>query len=234
MKVRTLALAVVAGLLVVLPGCRVKDSGGNASNGKQLFIAKCGSCHVLQRAGSKGVTGPDLDAAFAQDRRDGIPSDSIRGLVHKQILYPARGGVMPGKLVTGDDAYDVATYVAEAASKTGKDTGPLAAIGGAAKKTNAVAKNGKVAIPADPTGQLAYLVANATAPAGALEIDSPNKSSTPHNIAVQGPGVDEKGPVIDNGAVSTIRLDLKPGLYTFYCSVDGHRQAGMIGKLTVK
>jgi plastocyanin len=235
MRRSSATLAVLAAMSLMLgAGCRVKDTAGNEANGKKLFVAKCGACHVLERAGTRGVTGPNLDAAFRQDRRDGIPSDTIRGVVHQQILYPQRGGVMPAKLVNGENAYDVASYVALAAAKPGKDTGALASIGGVTNQKKATAKGGKLAIPADPTGQLAYLVSTAIAPAGKLMIDSLNKSSTPHDIALEGPGVNDKGPVVANGKTSKITVDLKPGTYTFYCSVPGHRQAGMVGKLVVK
>jgi plastocyanin len=232
-RATTLA-ALAAALLVLVTGCRVKDSPGDSVNGKKLFVSKCGSCHVLKRAGTRGSVGPNLDAAFLQDRRDGIPSDTIRGLVHQQILYPQRGGAMPAKLVKGENAYDVASYVALAAAKSGKDSGPLASIGGAVKKKKATAKGGRLDIPADPNGQLAFLVSSATAPAGKLTIDSLNKSGTPHNIALQGSGVNTKGPVVSGGKRSTISVDVKSGSYTFYCSVPGHRQAGMVGKLSVK
>ena len=78
------------------------------------------------------------------------------------------------------------------------------------------------------------MFADAEAPAGQLEIDSPNESSVDHNIAVEGGGVNEVGPVVKNGGVSTINVDLQAGEYTFFCTVTGHRAAGMEGKLTVK
>ncbi len=56
----------------------------------------------------------------------------------------------------------------------------------------------------------------------------------PHNIAVEGNGVDEKGPVVQDGASSDLSLTLKAGKYTFYCSVPGHREGGMEGDLTVR
>jgi plastocyanin len=232
--IRAAATLCAAGLIITLPGCRVKDSQGDLANGKRLFVAKCGSCHILARAGSKGIQGPSLDAAFRQDRADGIPSDSIRGLVKTQILHPQRGGVMPSKLATGENAYDIASYVASAAAKRGPDPGLLAKIGVAAKKIVAKAAGGKLQIPTDPTGQLAYQVSSATASPGPLTIDSLNKSSTGHNISLTGPGVSKQGPVIANGKTSSITVNLKPGTYTFYCSVPGHRQAGMQGKLVVK
>jgi mono/diheme cytochrome c family protein len=118
-------LAAGASIVALLSGCEVKNTAGDAANGKKLFVQKCGSCHILRRAGTKGVTGPNLDEAFQQPRRDGFPSSSIRGLVNEQILYPNRTGVMPAKLFTGQDAHDVATYVATVAGQPGQDTGAL-------------------------------------------------------------------------------------------------------------
>jgi uncharacterized cupredoxin-like copper-binding protein len=60
-----------------------------------------------------------------------------------------------------------------------------------------------------------------------------NPSGLPHAIAVEGNGVDKDGQTVMKGGTSTITVTLKPGTYTFYCPVDGHRAAGMQGKLTV-
>ena len=78
------------------------------------------------------------------------------------------------------------------------------------------------------------MFANAEAPPGALEVDSPNESSTDHNIAVEGDGVNEAGEIVKNGGVSKVNVDLKAGKYQFFCTVTGHREAGMEGTLTVK
>jgi mono/diheme cytochrome c family protein len=224
-------IAAVIGLLIVLPGCQVKNSAGDAANGKRLFVQKCGSCHVLRRAGTQGVVGPNLDEAFQQDRRDGYPASSIRGVVREQILYPNRNGTMPGKLFEGQDATDVATYVAAVAGVPGKDTGTLANAVPTAQRKPAVAKGGKLEIDADPSGRLAFLAPSASAPTGALTITMQNKSSTPHNIGIKGQKV---GPTVSGGKFSTINLTLKPGKYEFYCAVPGHEQGGMKGTLTVK
>jgi len=239
------AVAAAAALLVGLSGCQLKDDGDNLVAGKQAFVAKCGSCHVLKRAGTTGVAGPNLDEAFQRARADGFGQSTFAGVVYRQILQPARTDQtdpatgkdtpgMPAKLYTGEDAQDVAAYVASAVAKSGEDKGALAAVG--VKKSNEVAKaeGGKLEIPADPSGGLAYSFGAAESPAGALEIDSPNESSVDHNIAVEGSGVSEIGPVVKDGAVSKVNVDVKAGEYTFYCSVPGHRQGGMEGKLTVK
>jgi mono/diheme cytochrome c family protein len=236
--------AVAAGAIALLSGCGVTDQGDNVVNGKQLFVARCGSCHVLQRAGTKGVTGPNLDEAFQQARKDGFGESTFQGMVHRQIEIPARNPqmdpvtgkllpLMPANLVTGDDAEDVAAYVATAVGKPGEDSGALAQVGAAVAEGTAEAENGVVEIPADPGGSLAYVFAEAEAPAGQITFRSPNESSVDHNIAIEGNGIDELGPVVKNGGVSELELELEAGDYTFYCSVVGHRAAGMEGPLRV-
>ena len=240
---RALLPAGIVAASVALGGCNLADSGTNLVNGKEQFVAKCASCHVLQRAGATGVVGPNLDEAFQRARKDGFGQSTFEGLVHAQILHPAknpqrdpvtgREASMPAGLVTGEDAEDVAAYVAEAAAKPGEDTGALAEVGGGPEGT-AEAENGVLEIPAAPTGALYYVFADATAPAGQVKIESQNDATIEHDIAIEGNGVDEKGDVVSNGGVSEIDVDLEPGQYTFYCSVEGHREGGMEGTLTVE
>ena len=72
-----------------------------------------------------------------------------------------------------------------------------------------------------------------TAPAGKVTIEMTNPSMLSHNIAIEGGGLDATGPVVGNGGTSKVTENLKPGTYTFFCSVDGHEAAGMKGKLVV-
>ena len=232
---RAAGLAVAAAGLAVLGGCEVKQGEPDLVNGKKLFVQRCGSCHQLSRADTQGVVGPDLDNAFRTPLRDGMGRGTVRGVVEQQILYPSNGSQMPAKLVTGRDAQDVAAYVAAVAAQPGKDTGALADAVGGGQKPLARAQGGRLNIPADPNGRLIYTFKNAQASPGALTISSPNPSTVPHNIALEGGGLNELGPIGSGGSfVSTIRVNVKPGQYTFYCSVQGHRQGGMVGKLTIK
>jgi mono/diheme cytochrome c family protein len=224
----------VAGAALALSACSAHPEGENANiiAGKQLFVAKCGSCHVLARAQTKGTTGPNLDEAFQQALKDGIERSGITGASHGQILHPNRNGVMPAKLVTGDQAYDVAAYVAQSVAAGGKDTGLLAtAVKQAGGGKPAVEKNGSIEIDADPTGQLAFVTDAATGTPGQITVKMGNKSGTPHDIVIDGKG---KGEVVQGGGTSQFQADFAAGSYTFYCSVPGHRAAGMQGKLTVK
>jgi plastocyanin len=237
-------VALAAAAVTVLSACT--NTVGHEADlvaGKRLFAQKCGSCHVLKRAGTKGTAGPDLDMAFQQSLKDGMPRSSIEGVIHDQILYPADfaaegnkrtegSGAMPAKLVTGDDAIDVAAYVASVVARPGKDTGLLAtAVPQAGSGPEAKAENGTLSIPADPNGQLAYVTNRASAPAGNLKVEMPNRSGTPHDIVIDGKG---KGEVVQNGGTSEFEADFDAGRYTYYCSVPGHRQAGMEGTLTVR
>jgi mono/diheme cytochrome c family protein len=235
---RRAAAVLAAGALLVTAGCGGTNPGklaeeANLAHGKQLFVDKCGSCHTLARAGTTGTTGPSLDAAFRQSRLDGFTTGTIAGIVHEQILYPALNGKMPAKLFEGDNAKDVAAYVGRVAGIPGKDAGRLAALGVKKATGTATAKNGTLEIDVAAAG-LAYVAKDAKAPGGQLTIESKNPQPTPHDIAIEGNGVNDKGPVVQSGGISKFSANLKPGTYTFYCSVPGHRQGGMVGTLVVQ
>ena len=218
------AAALAAAALFTAAGCG-GDEPADVAGGKELFTQKCGACHILKNAGTKGVQGPNLDLAFQQSIRDGLGRSTIEGVVRKQIALP-QGSQMPSNLVEGKDAEAVAAYVASAIGKPAEGGG-AAGPSGTAK---ADAKN-VVSIPADPTGQLAYEFKSAEAKAGKVTVQSKNDSSVPHDIAIEG---GPTGPIVQGGKVSEISANLKAGKYTFYCSVPGHEQAGMKGTLTVK
>ncbi|MDQ6746947.1 MAG: plastocyanin/azurin family copper-binding protein [Candidatus Dormibacteraeota bacterium] len=228
------ALVLGAVLVVVLGGCAVKHPVANVVRGKVLFVKGCASCHSLAHANAAGVTGPNLDDVFRQDRADGVKSAAIEGLVSYWIQYPNLQGVMPAKIFKGQDAQNVAAYVGLVASRSGADTGALASAVPTVNQKPAVEKSGVLQIDADPTGQLKYLAASATAKTGQVQLKMQNKSTTPHDIAISGAGVNQVGKIVTGGGVSMVSANLKPGKYTFFCTVPGHRAAGMVGTLTVK
>lgn len=232
-KVKKASLAAIGvGAVIALAGCSKGDTrNADMVAGKRLFVQRCGSCHVLNRAGTKGVTGPNLDQAFQQAEKDGFGESAIRGVIRAQIDVPARGGVMPAGLVKGKAADDVAAYVASVVAQGGKDEGLLAtAIAPAGSGKPAVAKGGKLVIPADPNGQLAFVNPTADAPPGPLEVEMPNESGVLHDIAITGKG---QGKQVTKG-VSLFKATFAPGKYTYVCTVPGHAEAGMKGTLTVK
>jgi len=112
-------------------------------------------------------------------------------------------------------------------------------------KANAAPETGKEAtgggggstlkFEADPNGEIAYTTTEASAKAGKVTVDFNNPQSLTHDVAIEDSGGKEVGKteLIGEGEAST-SVDLKPGTYTYYCTVPGHREAGMEGTLTVK
>jgi cbb3-type cytochrome c oxidase subunit III len=128
----------LAAAALLAAGCGtggVASAGGqrpDTGRGQQLFTQKCGFCHTLSAAGTSGTVGPNLDNAFAGDVKQGYPQSSIENLVLDQIRLGS-GPIatyttnkkftsqqpMPANVVTGQDAKDVAAYVASVAGQGG-------------------------------------------------------------------------------------------------------------------
>jgi uncharacterized cupredoxin-like copper-binding protein len=89
-----------------------------------------------------------------------------------------------------------------------------------------------VKLTADPGGALKFNTTTLSTKAGKVTVVMDNPSQTPHAVEVEGKGVEEETKTLTQGTAK-VTVDLKPGKYEFYCPVDGHRQAGMEGTLTV-
>jgi mono/diheme cytochrome c family protein len=119
----------------------IPANGGSAARGKVLFKSPtlpggkpgCGTCHTLANAGTTGVVGPNLDDAFRYAKLQGFKESTIRDVVRGQIAYatsntgvsvkPSGKAVrgpespgMPDNLLQGQQAKDVAIYVAKCAA----------------------------------------------------------------------------------------------------------------------
>ncbi len=128
--------AAVGGVAVILvlsacgTGGSVVGKSADQTNGRKIFQTTCAGCHILAAAGSQGTFGPNLDAAFAEARSEGYKESAILDIIHDQIKFPGQYPVrtndpdflkanMPANLVTGQDAIDVAAYVAANAGVQG-------------------------------------------------------------------------------------------------------------------
>jgi plastocyanin len=237
------AAGLLVSLAVVASGCSVKGAdNANLILGKQAFVAKCGACHTLARANTKGIVGPNLDAVFKTSLAEGLQRNAVRTVVEGQVQNPNPEGVMPAHLASGETLSDIAAYVAQSADAKGPDTGLLAtAVEPAGAGKPAVEKAGKLDIDANPSGQLAYTASKAEATPGAVTITMANMSGVMHNIAIEegeNGATQKTAPIgassfISKGSTS-VTVKLKPGKYTFFCQAPGHRAAGMYGTLTVK
>jgi mono/diheme cytochrome c family protein len=119
-----IATVAATAAIVALSGCNLGPKP-DLDNGQALFTQKCGSCHTLTGAGTNGTVGPNLDYAFKEARANGQDSDTFEGVIKYQIelarpATPEQTDVyMPTDLVTGQDAEDVAAYVASVAGVPG-------------------------------------------------------------------------------------------------------------------
>jgi plastocyanin len=105
----------------------------------------------------------------------------------------------------------------------------------ASTPASAASTGGAINLAADPSGALKFNTTSLTAKAGKVTVDFTNSSPLAHTVTI----ASSSGAVLGatptfQGGTKSLTLNLKPGTYTFYCSVPGHRQAGMQGTLVVK
>lgn len=93
----------------------------------------------------------------------------------------------------------------------------------------------KVSLETNPEGQLAYNTKSLSAKSGTISVDFTNSAPLAHNVTIESSSGEKVGatPTFQGGS-KTLSVSLKPGTYKFFCTVPGHRQAGMEGTLTVK
>jgi plastocyanin len=141
-------------------------------------------------------------------------------------------------------------------SATGGSTGTSSAAGtgtgtssaaGTSTGTSSAATSSSAAAPAsgggassltlaaNPKGSLAFDKKTLAAKAGKVTIAFTNMAPEGHNVTIQ---KGSSGAVVGStptfqGGTKSVTVSLKPGTYTFYCSVPGHRAGGMVGTLTV-
>jgi len=124
----------------------------------------------------------------------------------------------------GDDEGTSTTTTSETTGTSESAAGGAAGGGGAT-----------VSFESDPGGNLAYTSDTASTKAGQVTIDFENPQALSHDVAIEGPEGKEIGKtdIVSEGSATTT-VELEPGEYTFYCTVPGHREAGMEGTLTVE
>lgn len=91
-----------------------------------------------------------------------------------------------------------------------------------------------VQVAAEPGGRLAYVQDSLTAAAGRVTFEFTNESSVPHDFNIEQDGELIEGTEVIMESEESLTVELEPRRYAYYCSVDGHREAGMEGSLTVE
>ena len=123
MTLRAALAALAVATAVIAAGCGAvgRSTSGDASNGKALFTKSpgggkpsCSSCHTLADAKAQGTLGPNLDDAFESAKQQDFDESTIRDVIRGQIAYPEEP--MPANLYEGEDADDLAAYIAKCAA----------------------------------------------------------------------------------------------------------------------
>jgi plastocyanin len=137
-------------------------------------------------------------------------------------------------LVTGCGSSSSGTTSSSSSTPATPATTPSTTSSGASS-TGGGAAGSALSLEANPQGELKYDKTSLTAKAGKVSIDFTNKSSLPHNVTIESSSGAQVGatPTFQGGS-KTLSVTLKPGTYKFFCSVPGHRMAGMEGTLTVQ
>ncbi len=166
-----------------------------------------------------------LQRTGAAQKMRSMPVVSILALAVGLLVFAGCGSSSSSSSSAASAPASPATTATETTSSATAST-PATAPAGA---------GGNLSLEANPEGQLKYNTTSLTVQAGKVSIAFANMSPLGHNVTV----ASASGAVVGatptfQGGSKTLALNLKPGVYKFYCTVPGHRQAGMEGTLTVK
>jgi plastocyanin len=208
-----IALAVSA-VLISFVGLKVKNFPGKAFPLVVLWFAiligAAATFSVLHAKDEEHHKAAELEKAGEKFEAEG--NDAAAGEAAAPSGEQSKGGAPSGGEQAGGGAKGAGEPKGETASGPG-DTLQLAA---------------------DATA-IAYDTTSLTSKPGKVTIDFTNPSALEHDVAIEAEGKEIAGSeLIANGAKTSISPELAPGAYTFFCTVPGHREAGMEGTLTVK
>jgi plastocyanin len=151
---------------------------------------------------------------------------ALLALVFASVALVACGG--------GDNSSSSSETTSGGETTSNSNSGNAAG-GAGQKEASGGGSASTLSFEADPEGALAYTTTEATAKAGTVTIDFNNPQSLPHDVAIEDSSGKEVAntELVSEGEDSTTAT-LKPGTYHYFCTVPGHREAGMEGTLTVK
>lgn len=221
-------------------GGEPEQEGVANSTGAQVFAsADCGTCHTLAAAGSTGETGPNLDEFLAPDDT----TEAVEEMIvdpNAEIAEGYPSNLMPmdySQTLSQVEVHQLAEFLVATtpanpnpkSESSSKPTSKSKSGSGAAEKSAGETLH----LAASPT-QLAFDKKELTSKPGKVTIDFENPAPIEHDVAIEESGkLIAKTPLIIEDKAS-VSAELKPGTYTFICTVPGHAEAGMEGTLVVK
>jgi plastocyanin len=179
-----------------------------------------------------GMRKPDFPSTLGQ-QRSVMGVTAVLVLAAVSMAIATSGGESKAKAVEPVSTTETTATETASTASTPTTAEPKATTGTPPPASSPAAAETKLSLAADPGGQLSYDTDKLTAKAGKVTITMANASPVEHDVAIA-----EGGKVLGStpafvGGSKTVTVTLKPGSYKFYCTVPGHRQAGMEGTLTV-
>jgi plastocyanin len=176
------------------------------TTGREIGIAACGACFIAFA----------LACSFLIPRyRPNFPGRGVPLFTAVTVLFFV--GMMTAILVLGHEPKEAKAGGGQPSSTASTQTTPSTG----SQKIAVQETEFKITLP------------STTLKAGSYEFDAQDKGKLGHDLVIAGNGVNTKTPVFNPGETQTLKVTLKPGKYDFYCSVPGHKQAGMNTEVTV-
>ena len=199
-----------------------------------LVIAAAGTA-VITSGGEEKAGAESAKASHSQEQYGANTPDTAAPESANKAPSATGGSTAPTESTPSASTPTASTPAKTTPAKKtpAKKETPKATTGTPAPPSSPAAAATTLKLAANPAGQLAYTTKSLTAKAGKVTVDFSNASPVEHDVAfAQGSSVVGQTPVFTGGS-KTLTITLKPGTYTFYCTVPGHRAAGMEGTLTV-
>jgi plastocyanin len=217
----------VAWALIVSLGLGMRNPNFPGTLGGQRVVAAITAVLVVAAASTAVITSGSPEAT---GRSSSLASESSAEEAKNAAGPPSTSS--PGSSPVKEDS-SAKTGTGPTSGKPGSGKSPKATTGTPAPPSSPAATATTLKLAANASGQLAFETKALQAKAGKVTIDFTNESPVEHDVAIAlGSAVAGQTPVFTGGS-KTLTVTLKPGKYTFYCTVPGHRQAGMEGTLNV-
>jgi plastocyanin len=150
------------------------------------------------------------------------------------VIVLSAGALALGVAACGGSSSSSSSAAAPATSSTAAATSSTAAATSSSASAPSSGGGGQIAIAADPSGSLKFDKPSLSAKAGKVTVAFTNKAPVAHNFTIESSsGAKVAATPTFSGGTKTLSATLKPGKYTFLCTVPGHAMAGMKGTLTV-
>ena len=183
-----------------------------------------------------GMRKPDFPANLGQQRAVmGVTAVLVLAAVSMAVVTSGGAKATAATKPTASTETTSEPVPTETSSTASTPAGsePKATTGTPPPASSPAAAETKLSLAANPGGQLSYDTTKLAAKAGKVTITMANMSPVEHNVTIaEGAKVLGATPTFLGGS-KTVTVTLRPGTYSFYCSVPGHKQAGMEGTLTV-